>query len=263
MLLLAILITTLVRTLASPVPRSVADDSAPSVIDNFISTLSNAFHPIIYGFPLPTATVVHGSAVVSGSGADGQCVQSLRPRTPLTIIWNCFATIAACTFFAMHPNVPSSTRRLYKKLWRRLLITLDALLRPEAVIFWAMRQFIVAIRIRDKYKGAKWTLSHGFFVQMGGLVLVDEENKNREKVVTMDGNGMVYVGKSGVPSPAKIEPDHSIRVFQHGAKVHAEPHRPMDLDFVIPCITYNELQDKAKGDFLSKVASRGGRGSWR
>lgn len=53
-----------------------------------------------------------------------------------------------------------------------------ALIAPEIVIMWAMRQFYGARRIRDAFRDAGWTLTEGHFLQMGGFVF--SSNGNRE-----------------------------------------------------------------------------------
>ncbi|KDQ51710.1 hypothetical protein JAAARDRAFT_40956 [Jaapia argillacea MUCL 33604] len=52
-----------------------------------------------------------------------------------------------------------------------------ALIAPELVVLCAMKQWVVARRFREQYKGRRWTTTHGFFVQMGGLVLVNSQGK--------------------------------------------------------------------------------------
>ncbi|KAK7020245.1 hypothetical protein VNI00_017776 [Paramarasmius palmivorus] len=48
-----------------------------------------------------------------------------------------------------------------------------ALLAPEFMILWAMRQREQAKKIRDRFKDYGWGMPHGFFVIMGGFALYD------------------------------------------------------------------------------------------
>ncbi|KAK0451369.1 uncharacterized protein EV420DRAFT_714089 [Desarmillaria tabescens] len=135
---------------------------------------------------------------VSGASPDDSDSSSLPPcskelRTKLSIIWSCLATIFASTWLAAHPNVPG--RKLTKEgsLWRifdrraimcsleRLKLMLIAILAPEATVGWAIRQFLVARKVRAySSKDHELKLVHGFFVSMGGFYYGKEE-----KLVTL------------------------------------------------------------------------------
>ena len=79
-------------------------------------------------------------------GADEQ-------RSLLSIFWSCMATITACTWIAIHPNIPDPNLSMVAVATQRLRITIYALLAPEVVIMWAMRQWYGARRIEREYKG--------------------------------------------------------------------------------------------------------------
>ena len=64
-------------------------------------------------------------------------------RSVVKIVWSCLAVIFACTWVSVHPNVPGDKERPFDVVWRKLSIMVDALLAPELVLFWAMRQWIV------------------------------------------------------------------------------------------------------------------------
>jgi len=48
---------------------------------------------------------------------------------------------------------------------------------PEAVIYWAARQWWAARNIAKKHQDQGWTRTHGFFVSMGGFMLCDGDEK--------------------------------------------------------------------------------------
>ncbi|KAF8656122.1 hypothetical protein AX16_002760 [Volvariella volvacea WC 439] len=148
-----------------------------------------------------------------------------RVRSLPELLYNCFGTIAICTYIAIHPNMPDRRDSFSKKVKQKLQTTICALLAPEAVIVWAMKQNILASKIADHYKVYGWTKTHGFFVLMGGLIYDDGK---RYRVVTIDGNGTgnVYLG--------------------------GEPEEWMK-DIRMPIVSEEEILDKAKGDLLSKL----------
>jgi len=45
-----------------------------------------------------------------------------------------------------------------------------ALIAPEAVVGWALRQRLAAAELAKEHKGDGWTLTHGFFAIMGGFM---------------------------------------------------------------------------------------------
>jgi hypothetical protein len=72
-------------------------------------------------------------------------------RTVNDIVIGCLATILACTWSAVHPNIPAVTDSTWTCFKRRVTMTICALLAPELMTLWAMRQRIAAKEIRDKY----------------------------------------------------------------------------------------------------------------
>jgi hypothetical protein len=72
-------------------------------------------------------------------------------RTVNEIVISCLATIFACTWSAIHPNIPAVTDSKWTCFKRRVTITICALLAPELVTFWAMRQRLGAKEIMERY----------------------------------------------------------------------------------------------------------------
>ncbi|KAK0432173.1 hypothetical protein EV421DRAFT_2064066, partial [Armillaria borealis] len=80
-------------------------------------------------------------------------------RTVLSIIWSCLATIFACTWLAVHPNVPGrniTTKGAISCAIERAKIMGITILVPELIVGWATEQFIVA-----------WNLRHSEFLHDG------------------------------------------------------------------------------------------------
>jgi hypothetical protein len=69
-------------------------------------------------------------------------------RTISDIIWSCIVTIFACTWVAIHPNIPKPNSDLhwYSGPLRRARIMFYALIGPEFIILWAWRQRYIASR---------------------------------------------------------------------------------------------------------------------
>ncbi|KAK0224519.1 hypothetical protein EDD85DRAFT_778713 [Armillaria nabsnona] len=68
-------------------------------------------------------------------------------RTLLNILWSSLATIFACTWLSVHPNVPGrniTARGPISCTIERVKIMVTAILAPEVIVAWAAAQFIVA-----------------------------------------------------------------------------------------------------------------------
>ncbi|KAJ7751613.1 hypothetical protein B0H16DRAFT_1419388 [Mycena metata] len=88
-------------------------------------------------------------------------------RTLFDIVWGCLATIFACTWVALHQNVPDRNRSWLSLLLRKLMMMLVTIIAPEMVVALACRQLISALRISKKFNISR---THGFFCTMGGFV---------------------------------------------------------------------------------------------
>ncbi|KAG6820555.1 hypothetical protein H0H93_015440 [Arthromyces matolae] len=91
---------------------------------------------------------------------------SCNDRSIYSIVWSCLTVIFACTWLAVHPNVPLAGERLFT---RRLKIFGLALIAPELIVLWAIRQWVSSRKLARKYKYFGWTQAHGFFAIMGGF----------------------------------------------------------------------------------------------
>ncbi|KAF8640324.1 hypothetical protein AX16_010219 [Volvariella volvacea WC 439] len=106
-------------------------------------------------------------------------------------------------------------------------MTLCALLAPECVIVWAIRQKTAAGKVVEKYgQSYRWTKTHGFFIQMGGFIL---EDQGTFRVLSVNKEGLACIAGSGL-------------------RDHRKPYKG-----VLPVIPEEEIKDKAKGDWLTKL----------
>lgn len=73
-------------------------------------------------------------------------------RTVVSIIFSCLATIALCIWASIHPNVPDGDETTVGNIFWRLKLSMFALIAPELVIAWAVRQQFVARNLMRAYK---------------------------------------------------------------------------------------------------------------
>ena len=103
--------------------------------------------------------------IVSHSPELNLCTDLTHSRTIWNIIWSCLATIFSCTWVAVHPNMPCPKLREGKNyfqrwIWNPLLsfaehrlpLFICALLVPEYMLAWAIRQHLSAQKIANKNK---------------------------------------------------------------------------------------------------------------
>lgn len=174
-------------------------------------------------------------------------------RTMWDILLSCGLTLFACTWTAIHPNIPGVNDGMVLIIFYRLCLMVVASLIPEFMTIWAIAQFCCAERAAKQlnyafnaqraqphsdhqaiYKSEPavtgtalggilnsrrsshtgWTLTHGFFAWMGGFVL--------------------YV--NGEPR-ATLTPGELARFVREG---YVE----------MPVITEAEIEDRSKGDGL-------------
>ena len=167
------------------------------------------------------------------------CICSADQRSIWDIIWSCLATIFACSWVSVHPNIPAPNESSLRVFLRRLELMFWAVVGPEMVISWAFRQWIGARQLEKRYKGELssimhsiypqilnhellgldrgWTKTHGHFIQMGGFML-------------FEGN----VAK-GVLSPERF----------------SELLTAEKIEF--PTVTREEIEDRSKADGFSKT----------
>ncbi|KAF8063144.1 hypothetical protein FPV67DRAFT_1420894 [Lyophyllum atratum] len=138
-------------------------------------------------------------------------------RTTAGIVWNCLITIFLCTWVAIHPNVPAPEEGWFNISLLRFKTMIYALLAPELMMWWAARQWLGAEQLVGTTEFCDWTKTHGFFAQMGGFMLYDKDKK-----------------PIGVLLPKELL------------------RRLRDEEVKSPRISEREIQDRSKGDAVSK-----------
>ncbi|KAG0697664.1 hypothetical protein DFH29DRAFT_984172 [Suillus ampliporus] len=148
-------------------------------------------------------------------------------RTLYSVISSCILTLFACTWTSIHPNIPSPHETMFRVARRRAGIMLAALVAPELVILWAMRQFLHAGNVAKKFnnevfKGQsfKWSRTHGFFAMMGGFMLYHNHKPHHT-----------------------LAPDELLELVLSES---VDQHQAVE-------ITEDEVEDRSKGDMISKT----------
>ena len=97
--------------------------------------------------------------VIDESSPLSSCTDYNNCRSLLSIIWSCITTIFLCTWVAVHPNVPEPVDTRDMGFWRKranqlacffkdkMVMFICALLVPEYVLAWAIRQWLMARKI--------------------------------------------------------------------------------------------------------------------
>ena len=86
-------------------------------------------------------------------GRSPSCGPNDECRTLWDIVRSCLITIFLCTWVSVHPNIQGRQEPMSKVMLRRLGIMVAALVAPEVIVLWAMRQRVFAARLADDNKG--------------------------------------------------------------------------------------------------------------
>ena len=90
------------------------------------------------------------------------CICPAIDRSVWDILWSCLATIFACSWVSIHPNIPGPNESPCRIFLRRLELMFWAVVGPEVIISWAFRQWIGARNLENLYKGELSSLIHIF-----------------------------------------------------------------------------------------------------
>ena len=96
-----------------------------------------------------------GNSTVTTVLSTPACICPADQRSFWDILWSCLATILACSWVSIHPNIPGPNESSRRIFLRRLELMFWAVVAPEMIITWARRQWLGA-RYLEKlqvYKG--------------------------------------------------------------------------------------------------------------
>ncbi|KAG2362834.1 hypothetical protein BDR07DRAFT_1283676, partial [Suillus spraguei] len=125
-------------------------------------------------------------------------------RSLWEIIWSCVATLFACTWTAIHPNIPGMNEGKIAIISRRLGIMMMALIAPELMITWSTAQFISACNTAKDFNAFGWTVTHGFF-RVDGWLHALRQRRAASYSYTRRAFGFIYEGS--VEMPLVVEAD--------------------------------------------------------
>ncbi|KAJ7331473.1 hypothetical protein DFH08DRAFT_1021642 [Mycena albidolilacea] len=217
---------------------------------------------------------------IAARASGSSCPDAQDCRMAWNIVWSCLVTIFSCTWVSVHPNIPrpvstremSLVQRLRHSLWEflsnRMLLFVIALLVPEYILAWAIRQHLRAHQIAWKYKDdatllplfldSNWTVTHGFFVIMGGFHLFEPPSRTPEETrqllqqasVADRPNSSVSRDTFCLPPRETIHDPHknykAIRMLTEWELFSSNN----DYQFILP--TEDEIKDRGKSDWLAK-----------
>ena len=198
------------------------------------------------------------------------CNDLAHCRTIWNIVWSCLATIFSCTWVAVHPNVPCPKKRkangwiekyirnpLLSFMEHRLPLFICALLVPEYVLAWSIRQFFVARKIAEgefelcvKYLSIAiilsksllergWSKTHGFFIIMGGFHLFEHHP------IKTSNNDEFKLHDDDIPL-------HPLTAHDLYGNYRSWTNKA-DIDFTSFTVpTEEEIKDRGKSDWLAK-----------
>ena len=169
---------------------------------------------LYYLFQGPSIDAGPIQTIEDRSLAGNHCNDLAHCRTIWNIVWSSLATTFSCTWVAVHPNVPCPKKRnpLLSFAEHRLPLFVCALLVPEYVLAWSIRQFFRACEIAKENKGGglnfiisnllsnlslerQWSVTHGFFMIMGGFHLFEhrsEETSNDDRSMSREDDKPLY-----------------------------------------------------------------------
>lgn len=95
------------------------------------------------------------SASVGTTVADAlkTCPGSQQCRTVWDIVWSSLVVVFSCIWVSLHPNIPSPDYTKFAIIKRRAGLMLLALVAPELIALWAVRQYIAAKHIGRTFSG--------------------------------------------------------------------------------------------------------------
>lgn len=110
---------------------------------------------------------------VNGSLSHGW-VDGCDKRGTLDLLWSCLSTLFICLWIMVHLNLPATHESYWDNFLRKLRWFVMAALLPEVLLLAAGGQWASAKRSTTNMRASgheHWTLSHGFYADMGGIVL--------------------------------------------------------------------------------------------
>ncbi|KAE9394458.1 hypothetical protein BT96DRAFT_738867, partial [Gymnopus androsaceus JB14] len=147
-------------------------------------------------------------------------VSSPNTRGTMTIIFTCLKALLIPLYSAFHVDIPTYPAGSFTRLYRRFKWTVVGLIMPEIAVVLSLAQHSDSWASKDSDLFQRWTLTHGFYITMGGFVIV----RNDKQRLPVNFKQLVIL----------------------------KQHRP---DFIpwLSALTRESIADKSKADALVKI----------
>ncbi|KAG2073115.1 hypothetical protein BDR04DRAFT_1230080 [Suillus decipiens] len=187
---------------------------------------------------------------------------SFTTRTLWSIVSSSVLTLFACVYTAIHANIPSPKDSPNDIILRRLGIMIMALIAPELIVAWAMRQWLSARQVTKQFNGPQhhdvtYTLPALCFILIGKCVSFPSALAKWAKI-------SIKVYFSEQSEDYTWTQTHSFFVLMGGYMLYVdgEPYltlRPDDIKKLtneecidLPKLTARQIHDRSKGNAISK-----------
>ncbi|KAG2035783.1 hypothetical protein BDR03DRAFT_922474 [Suillus americanus] len=229
--------------------------------------------------------VIQAAPTTNTTTSDSSEAPSFTTRTIWSIVSSSVLTLIACIYSAIHPNIPSPRDSPLRILLRRLGIMIMALIAPELIVTWAMRQWISARQVTNQFEKSGYpsvrleSEDHGSAEATAEQYVEDHDNTRlliaHLKVPTSRYEGSwhtlakpfkklykAYVSEQSEDYTWTQE--HSFFVLMGGFMLYVDgkPYHTLQPDEVLkliraecidaPILTANQIHDKSKGNVISK-----------
>ncbi|KAF5318120.1 hypothetical protein D9619_012245 [Psilocybe cf. subviscida] len=161
------------RVTAKPLASLAFQPQSTSFLSRATSntTMTCSFNGSSFSLQFPPPDNVTFESIMPNVSA--ALATSPNDRSVTDIIWSCLATVFACTWVSVHPNIPHPDATDWQIRRHRALLMLCGLVAPELIVLWALRQWMSARYIVRQMKEGSvcgFTMVHGHFMQMGGFM---------------------------------------------------------------------------------------------
>jgi hypothetical protein len=106
-------------------------------------------------------------------------VSAPHVRGTITVLFSCIKALLIPLYSSFHVDIPAHPTSALVRLTRRLNWVLVGLVMPEIIVVLSLAQNTDARATRSSGLFKKWTLTHGFYIVMGGFVLVSKDGSRR------------------------------------------------------------------------------------
>ncbi|KAG1897056.1 uncharacterized protein F5891DRAFT_564311 [Suillus fuscotomentosus] len=214
-------------------------------------------------------------------------VPSFTNRTLWHILSSCVLAIFACIYSAIHPNIPSPKDSSVLILWRRLGTMIMALITPEVIVLWAMRQWFSTRYVTKQFEES------GYFgvpppqeqpgdygsIQATAEQYVEDRDSTRLLIAHPEAPTSIYGGTHALARPFKYlfktyvseqsedyswTQTHSFFVLMGGFMLYVDgkPYLTLQPDDILklickgfidaPTLMAKQIEDRSKGNAISK-----------